>query len=63
MAVIDLANTAVARGKIYLAAERGEAIPNGWAADGEGVGTNDARTGIDGLILPMAGPKGTSSPS
>ena len=58
VAVIDLANTAVARGKIYLAAERGEPIPDGWAADQQGVGTNDAETGIGGLILPMAGPKG-----
>ena len=58
VAVIDLANTAVARGKIYLAAERGQPIPDGWAADGKGVATNDATIGIEGLILPMAGPKG-----
>jgi LDH2 family malate/lactate/ureidoglycolate dehydrogenase len=58
VAVIDLANTAVARGKIYLAAEQGESIPDGWAADREGVSTNDAQVGIEGLILPMAGPKG-----
>ena len=58
VAVIDLANTAVARGKIYLAAERGQTIPDGWAADNEGVSTNDAQVGIEGLILPMAGPKG-----
>ena len=36
----------------------GRAIPDGWAADGEGVRTNDAQVGIEGLILPMAGPKG-----
>jgi LDH2 family malate/lactate/ureidoglycolate dehydrogenase len=58
VAVIDLANTAVARGKIYLAAEQGRAIPDGWAADREGLSTNDAQVGIEGLILPMAGPKG-----
>ena len=58
VAVIDLANTAVARGKLYLAAERGQSIPEGWAADTEGVSTTDAHVGIEGLILPMAGPKG-----
>jgi len=55
---LDLANTAVARGKIYLAAERGEPIPPGWAADGEGTPTTDPAEAIAGLILPMAGPKG-----
>jgi LDH2 family malate/lactate/ureidoglycolate dehydrogenase len=58
VAVIDLANTAVARGKLYLAAERGQAIPDGWAADADGVPTTDPAAGIEGLILPMAGPKG-----
>lgn len=57
-AVIDLANTAVARGKLYLAAERGHDIPDGWAADGEGIPTVDPTVGIEGIILPMAGPKG-----
>jgi LDH2 family malate/lactate/ureidoglycolate dehydrogenase len=58
VAVMDIANTAVARGKIYLAAERGEAIPDTWAADANGVPTTDAQAAIDGLILPMAGHKG-----
>jgi LDH2 family malate/lactate/ureidoglycolate dehydrogenase len=56
--VMDLANTAVARGKVYLAAERGEPIPAGWAADADGNPTTDPRAAIEGLILPMAGPKG-----
>jgi LDH2 family malate/lactate/ureidoglycolate dehydrogenase len=55
---MDLANTAVARGKVYLAAERGTAIPEGWAADADGNPTTDPRRAIEGLILPMAGPKG-----
>ncbi len=58
VAVMDIANTAVARGKIYLAAERGVEIPNTWAADENGVPTNDAKEAIHGLILPMAGHKG-----
>jgi LDH2 family malate/lactate/ureidoglycolate dehydrogenase len=56
--VMDIANTAVARGKIYHAKERGEPIPEGWAADSDGVPTTDPRRAIEGLILPMAGHKG-----
>ncbi|MFQ6171207.1 Ldh family oxidoreductase [Oryzobacter sp. R7] len=56
--VMDLANTAVARGKVHLAAERGTGIPEGWAADEHGTPTTDADAAIHGLILPMAGPKG-----
>lgn len=56
--VMDLANTAVARGKVYLAAERGESIPDGWAADAQGAPTTDPAEAIAGLIQPMAGPKG-----
>jgi LDH2 family malate/lactate/ureidoglycolate dehydrogenase len=55
---MDLANTAVARGKVYLAAERGETIPEGWAATADGTPTTDPAQAIEGLILPMAGPKG-----
>lgn len=58
VSVMDIANTAVARGKIYLAAERGVSIPDTWAADAKGVPTTDAKAGIEGLILPMAGHKG-----
>jgi LDH2 family malate/lactate/ureidoglycolate dehydrogenase len=56
--VVDIANTAVARGKIYLAEERGVPIPEGWAADAGGMPTTDAAEAVHGLILPMAGHKG-----
>lgn len=56
--VLDMANTAVARGKVYVAADRGEPIPFGWAADADGNPTTDARAALEGLILPMAGAKG-----
>lgn len=56
--VMDLANTAVARGKVYLAAERGEPIPEGWAAAADGTPTTDPAAAIAGLIQPMAGAKG-----
>jgi LDH2 family malate/lactate/ureidoglycolate dehydrogenase len=56
--VSDMANTGVARGKIYLARTRREKIPEGWAIDAEGAPTTDPQAAIDGIILPMAGHKG-----
>lgn len=56
--VLDIANTAVARGKLYMARQRGDRIPDGWAIDEKGMPTNDAAAGIAGAILPMSGHKG-----
>ena len=56
--MLDIANTAVARGKLYLAKQRGEAIPDTWAMDADGKATTDPVAGIAGTILPMAGHKG-----
>jgi LDH2 family malate/lactate/ureidoglycolate dehydrogenase len=56
--VMDIANTAVARGKVYLAGQRGEPIPTGWAIDADGSPTTDPSAAIGGMILPMAGHKG-----
>jgi LDH2 family malate/lactate/ureidoglycolate dehydrogenase len=55
---LDIANTAVARGKIYLAKNRGEPIPDTWALTREGAPTTDPAEGVLGVILPMAGHKG-----
>lgn len=56
--VLDIANTAVARGKIYLARQKGQTIPEGWAIDSDGNPTIDPQRAIDGVIQPMAGHKG-----
>lgn len=56
--MLDIANTAVARGKLYVAKQQGAPIPEGWALDSEGRPTTDAAAGIAGCILPMAGHKG-----
>ena len=56
--MMDMANTGVARGKIYLARQRREKIPIGWALSAEGEPTTDPQEAIDGIILPMAGHKG-----
>lgn len=56
--MLDIANTAVARGKLYLARQRGEEIPEGWAIDQDGRPTTDPIAGIAGNILPFAEHKG-----
>src|SRR5215207_8970891 len=55
---VDIANTAVARGKIYLAKNRGEPIPDTWALNADGAPTTDPAEGVLGVVLPMAGHKG-----
>ena len=56
--VLDIANTGVARGKIYLAKQKGLPIPEGWAISAAGFPTTDPAEAIDGIILPMAQHKG-----
>ncbi len=56
--VVDMANTGVARGKIYLARNKRLPIPLGWAIDKDGAPTTDPQAAIDGIILPMAEHKG-----
>ncbi|MET3923917.1 Ldh family oxidoreductase [Devosia sp. 2618] len=57
--VLDMATSVVARGKIRVAAAKGEPIPQGWALDADGNPTTDAQAGYDGTILPLGGPKGS----
>jgi LDH2 family malate/lactate/ureidoglycolate dehydrogenase len=56
--VLDMATSVVARGKILLAAQRGESIPEGWAVDAAGNPTTDAHAALEGAVLPFGGPKG-----
>jgi LDH2 family malate/lactate/ureidoglycolate dehydrogenase len=56
--VLDIANTGVARGKIYAAAERGQQIPDHWAIDVDGHPTTHPAAAIKGLLAPMAEHKG-----
>jgi LDH2 family malate/lactate/ureidoglycolate dehydrogenase len=58
VAVMDISNGNVARGKIYAARERGVEIPTGWAIDNQGAPTTDPASALSGLLLPMAGHKG-----
>jgi len=56
--MLDIANTGVARGKVYLARQKGQSIPEGWAINAAGKPTIDPQEAIDGIILPMAQHKG-----
>ncbi len=58
--VIDMALSAVARGKIMTAAQKGEAIPEGWAVDEHGKPTTDAKAALKGTLTPAGGAKGSA---
>jgi len=56
--VVDMATSVTARGKIEIAARKGEKIPEGWALDSEGKATVDPHKALSGALLPVGGPKG-----
>ena len=56
--VIDMSLSKVARGKVNVAAQTGEVIPEGWAVDRNGNPTTDPQTALDGTMLPMGDAKG-----
>jgi (2R)-3-sulfolactate dehydrogenase (NADP+) len=55
---IDLSLSAVARGKIMVAARDNKPIPEGWALDADGRPTTDAKAALAGSMLPAGGVKG-----
>lgn len=56
--VMDLALSEVARGKLMVAAQKGEPIPLGWALDEHGRPTTDAKAGLRGSMLPFGSASG-----
>lgn len=58
--VVDLALSQVARGKIMVAAQKGEPIPSGWALDENGEPTTDAKAALEGTLVPLGGAKGAA---
>ena len=48
----------VARGKINVAAQAGDPIPEGWAFDAAGNSTTDAKAAMAGTMAPMGDAKG-----
>ncbi len=56
--ILDMATSVVARGKIIVAAQKDQSIPEGWAIDKHGNPTTDANEALEGSVLPIGGPKG-----
>jgi len=56
--VIDLSLSEIARGKIMVAAQQGQPIPQGWALDRDGKPTTDPKAALEGSMLPAGGVKG-----
>ena len=58
--VIDMSLSKVARGKIMVAQQKGEPIPEGWALDSDGKSTTDPDAAMGGTMLPMGEAKGSA---
>ena len=56
--VLDMAQSAVSRGRIKLAELSGEPIPDTWALDAAGLPTTDPAAALAGALLPAGGYKG-----
>jgi (2R)-3-sulfolactate dehydrogenase (NADP+) len=56
--VIDLATSAVARGKIQAKAQAGAELEPGWAFTKDGSPTTDAKEALAGMLAPLGGVKG-----
>lgn len=57
-AIVDLATSAVARGRIAQRAATGEPLQPGWAFDTAGAPTLDAAAALAGMLAPLGGAKG-----
>lgn len=58
--IMDMAPSVAARGKVYKALRRGEKIPTDWALDKDGQRTDNPAAALEGVMLPMGGPKGSA---
>ena len=58
--VIDMSLSKVARGKIMVAQQKGQPIPEGWALDAAGNPTTDPEAAMAGTMLPMGEAKGSA---
>jgi len=56
--LLDMATTVAAYGKVKLAADRGESMPEGWMIDREGNPLTDPTNVEGGSLMPIGGPKG-----
>ena len=56
--VVDLATSAVARGKIQAKAQAGAELEPGWAFTKDGAPTTDAKEALAGMLAPLGGANG-----
>jgi LDH2 family malate/lactate/ureidoglycolate dehydrogenase len=56
--ILDMATSATARGKVFLAAQKGYKLPDGVALTKDGEPTTDPKEALEGILLPVGGPKG-----
>lgn len=56
--VLDMATTVVSYGRIKVAADRGEPLPEGWVVDRTGAPVTDPHRAHEGYLLPIGGYKG-----
>jgi (2R)-3-sulfolactate dehydrogenase (NADP+) len=57
--IIDMSTSITAKSRILEYQKLGKQLPDGWATDENGRPTNDPDEALRGLVLPMAGFKGT----
>lgn len=58
--VVDVSLSRVARGKVMAAAQKGEAIPEGWAFDSGGQPTTDPAAALAGTMAALGDAKGAA---
>jgi LDH2 family malate/lactate/ureidoglycolate dehydrogenase len=57
---LDMATSTVPRGRIEVAARRGESLPIGWAIDAEGRAARTPEAALAGALHPLGGEEGTA---
>lgn len=58
--VMDMAQSMASRGRIKMALEAGQQIPENWAIDALGNPTTDPQQALNGAVLPSGGHKGSA---
>ena len=55
--ILDVTTSMVAEGKLMVAVNKGERVPEGWIIDRDGAPTTDPAAFYDGTILPLFQPR------
>lgn len=58
--VMDMAQSMTSRGRIRIAMETGQEIPENWAIDANGNPTTNPKEALNGAVLPSGGHKGSA---